>query len=336
MLINTAALHRVLSGHEWRVTERDCRGLGSQDPRHGEAVCPSERGPHRQRGGADERAHLHGGLRMDAPSYVPQGARDHVQHFLGHYEPYLEEGERELARIDADIHAWSQRLQSLPLSEIPNAARDKMAELRQRQKERAEWNKQLESDINAIRRLIHDVRMKEAYRILSDAFFEDEPKERNRRFDGFIYAAWAARIDFNPRRDKLKRARDLKNEIAKTADNLAALLRQIGETGEYLPPEFYGVDYLLRATENTDLNGKNLYMWRAMRGHILGDPPRRTEPDPEKEPSPQEPALTIRFLEPGEHPPIDPAGQARANLRYGWGVAPSVSALLDTLVRASV
>lgn len=268
---------------------------------------------------------------MDAPAYVPQGARDHAQRFLGHYEPCLEKGERELARIDADIHAWSQRLQSLPPSEIPNAARDKMAELHHHRKDVEASNKQLESDINSVRRLIHDGRMKDAYRILSDAFFEDEPEERHRRLDGFIYAAWAARIDFTPYRDRLKRARQLKGDIAETANKLADLLRQIGETGQYLPPGFYGVDYLLRETDNTELNGKDLYMWRVMRGNVLGDPPRRTEPDLDEESSPQDTELTIRHLEPGEQPAIDLVEQARASVRYGWGVAPSVPLLLDTM-----
>lgn len=270
---------------------------------------------------------------MEFPSYVPQGARDHAQHFLSHYEPSLERGRQELAEIEADIQAWSQRLKSLSPDDISSIAQARLSELRQRRKEQKDWNKQLDSDIGTIRRLIHDGRMKDAYRVLFDAFFEDEEIERNRKFDGFIYAAWAARINFNPHRENLKRARELKEEVAKAAENLAGLLRQIGETGENLPPEFYGVDYLLRATENTDDNGKDLYMWRMMRGTILGDPPRQPEPEPEEAPATEEPVLSIRFLEPGETPPpIDPATQARANARYGWGVAPPVAALLDTLV----
>jgi hypothetical protein len=36
---------------------------------------------------------------MDFPSYTPEGARDHAQHFLSHYEPALIECEKRLSEI---------------------------------------------------------------------------------------------------------------------------------------------------------------------------------------------------------------------------------------------
>lgn len=268
---------------------------------------------------------------MDFPSYVPTGARNHALHFLGYYEPYKEECEVELAEIKEHLAYWQRP------NHHPNYAEIQIAELRQRKAEVIKRRDTFARDIANIRRLVLDTRMKNTYQILTNVFFDNEEQERQRKFDGFIYAAWSARLDFSPFRERLQRAAELRDEIARTADKLARLLDDIGETGVICPGEFFCIPELLRTTDNHEMNNHNLHMWRAMRGHVLGDPPRR---DPSKnEQAEFDPAdkleIVFRILEPGEKPDIDPAEQARNTLRYGWENSPPLSELLKTVSQAA-
>jgi hypothetical protein len=161
--------------------------------------------------------------------------------------------------------------------------------------------------------------------------FTDERQWRN-----FIYAAWAARVDFAKYRDRLKKAEELADEIARAAETLAKLIRQFSETGINGPSEFYSVPALLRETDNYELDGRNLHMWRSMRRYVLGDPPRdvQGEKPAEEGGEPMAPIEIVRALI-DEKPEITREERARNMLRYAWGVCPEISALLETLARAA-
>ncbi len=268
---------------------------------------------------------------MDFPNYVPKGARDHALHYLGYWEPNLEDYETQLAEIQEEIKYWQDSTQDSDYAQL------QIIELRRRQSEATKYRDDMARDVGNIRRLVHDARMKDAYQVLTNAFFEDEDSERQRKFDSFIHAAWSARLDFSPYREGLKQAAELRDEIAKTADKLAGLLDRIGETGVLCPGEFFHIPSLLRNTDNYERDGHNLHMWRAMRGYVLGDEPQRelseneqTEIDPTEKPE-----IVIQIVSMDEKPGIDPSEEARNTLSYGWKTSPPLSALLKTVGNAA-
>jgi hypothetical protein len=143
-------------------------------------------------------------------------------------------------------------------------------------------------------------------------------------------------MDFGPYRERLKRAAELKGEIADTAETLAKLIRRFSETGTNGPGEFYSIPELLRQTDNHEMRGHNLHMWRSMRQHVLGEPPRRDVPEtrPVEESGEPVPPIEIVFVPMEEKAEIDPKEEARNMLRYAWGTAPDFSALLETVAKA--
>jgi hypothetical protein len=176
--------------------------------------------------------------------------------------------------------------------------------------------------------------MQEAYPKLTNEFTHDE------QWRVFVYAAWAARIDYSKYRERLKRTAELRDKIADTSEKLAGLLREAADTDfSFWPSGFYSIPELLRQTDNHEMQNHNLHMWRSMRKHVLGDPPTSDVPESEQ---PQEesesksvPEIVFRVLEPDEKPEIDPEEEARNTLRYAWGTAPDLSELLDTVAKAA-
>jgi hypothetical protein len=233
---------------------------------------------------------------MDFPAYVPAAVREYVTKLIegDSWEPVgwqesLSHAERRLAEIDEKIQScirWGKD-HYLPGLRIERA-------------EAVAHRDSLKAEVDCLRRLVQDVRMREAYAILTREFTDD------RQWRNFIYAAWAARVDFAKYRDRLKRAAELASEIAETAETLARLIRQFSANGINGPGEFYSVPELLRQTDNHEMEGRNLHMWRSMRRVVLG-----------------------------ETPGIAPEEKARNTLRCALGVAPEVSELLETLANAA-
>lgn len=264
---------------------------------------------------------------MDFLAYVPAAVRAHITTLIEgeSWEPMgwqesLASAERQLAEIDGKIEScirWGKD--------------DYLPGLRKDRAEAVAHRDRLAGDVDCLRRLAHDARMRDAFALLTREFTDD------RQWRNFIYAAWAARVDFAKYRDRLKRAAELKGEIADAAEALAKLIRQFSETGINGPGEFYSIPELLRQTDNHEMQGHNLHMWRSMRQHVLGDLPRRDVPETRPvEESGEPPTVEIVrvFLAPGEKAEIDPVEEARNMLRYAWGTAPDFSELLDTVAKA--
>jgi hypothetical protein len=239
---------------------------------------------------------------MKFPAYIPAAVREYVTTLIEGgsgvpkgWQGALADAERRLAEIDEKIQScirWGKD------DYLPGLEKERAEALAHRDS--------LASNIDCLRRLVQDERMREAYAILTREFTND------RQWRNFIYAAWAARAVLSNYRDRLKRAAELADEIAETAETLAKLIRQFSETGVNGPSEFYSIPELLRQTDNYEMEGHNLHMWRSMRRHILGDPP---EWDVQDEKTAEE--------------------EARNMLRYAWGTAPEVSELLETLASAA-
>jgi hypothetical protein len=276
---------------------------------------------------------------MDFPAYVPAAVREKITEYLEGepdrgipgFEELKVSGAAHLAETEGDLKEWAQRLASIPDADIPLAYREKIVELRRDKAYQEEHLEQLGSDVDCLRRLAHDERMAGVYALLTREFTDDQ------QWRGFIYAAWSARMDFGKFREQLKRAAELKAEIGRAADTLAKLIRQFSETGIYGPSEFYSIPELLRQTDN--LGGRDFYMWRSMRQHVLGDPRWRDAPEIEPAEDSGEPpnvAIVRVILEPGEKTEIDPKEEARNMLRYAWGTAPDLPALLDAVALAAL
>ena len=267
---------------------------------------------------------------MDFPAYVPAAVRAHITNYL--------EGERDRSIPGyIELFATAERQLTEINGKIESCIRwgkdDYLPGLRKKMAEAAEHRDRLSTDVDCLRRFAHDSRMRDAFALLTREFTDDK------QWREFIHAAWAAKIDFSKFRESRKRAEELKDEVADAADGLAKLIQQFSEIGIGGPDEFYSVPELLRHTDNHDMQGHNLSMWRAMRHYVLGDPPRRDVPEsePAKEYSNQsEPPEIVRvIIVPYEKTEIDPEEETRNTLRYAWGTAPDLSALLGTVATAA-
>jgi len=264
---------------------------------------------------------------MDFPAYVPAAVRAHITTLIegDSWEPSgwnesLASAERQLAEIDAAIEA---RIRSGEVEDLDS--------LRKQRAEAVAHRESLAGDVECLRRLARDERMRDVFALLTREFDDDQ------QWRDFIYAAWAARVDFSKYRDRLKRATELKGRIADTAETLAKLIREFADTCINGPSEFYSIPELLRQTDNHGMQGHNLHMWRSMRGYVLGEMRRQDIPEQKsaEDDSERLASIEIAFVPMGEKSEIEPREEARNTLRYAWGTAPDLSALLDTVVKTA-
>jgi hypothetical protein len=181
----------------------------------------------------------------------------------------------------------------------------------------------LKADIGVLERLMSDERMEDSYTLLGGEFTDDA------QWRGFAAAAWAANMDYTRVREKLKQARQHRDQIAKTAHELAELLDDTLVPGISWPLEFGDVATLLKNTDNHELEDHNLAMWRVVRKYILGEPPSISDADG-RPPKPIT-AVSRNIIRAGDKVDRNPAEVLRASINYAWGVAPRLSALLRTL-----
>ena len=265
---------------------------------------------------------------MDFPAYVPAAVRAHIESILYGEQTLLIPGYvGSLEKAQNQLKAISETLDRAAL----HGENESLDNLRMQRIEALTHRDQLALEVDCLRRLARDSRMREAFAELTREISDDE------QWRGFIYAAWAARMDFAKYRDRLKRARELKGEIAEAAENLSKLIRQFADTGVNGPSELYSIPELLRQTDNFDMECHNLQMWRSMRHHVLGDLPRRDIPDAKPEGGSGEsvPSIEIVIAPMVGKPDIAPEQEARNMLRYAWGIAPDFSALLKTMADAA-
>ncbi len=265
---------------------------------------------------------------MDFPAYVPAAVRAHITTLIegDSSEPQgwaasLANAEETLSRIDRTIETYVRRGED-----------DYLPSLRKQKAEAQSHRDRLAGDVGCLRRLGSDARMRDVFALLTREFIDDQ------QWRSFTYAAWAARVDFAKYRDRLKRATELKSEIADAAETLAKLIRQFADTGISGPSELYSIPELLRQTDNHEMQDHNLFMWQSMRRHVLGDLPREDVPEAKLADGGGEPPTVeiVRvFLAPEEKVEIDPVQEARNMLRYAWGTAPDFSALLGTMAKAA-
>jgi hypothetical protein len=266
---------------------------------------------------------------MDFPAYVPAAVRTHLINIL--------EGEslRGIPGYSGLLSEANQRLEAIEESlerKVICGEVEDLPDLRRQKVEASSHRDMLAGDVDCLLRLAHDPRMRDSFALLTREFDDDD------QWRSFTYAAWAARVDFEKFRNRLRRAAELKGEIANAAETLAKLIHHFSETGVMGPGEFYSIPELLRKTDNHDMDGHNLHMWQTMRRHILGERPEYDLPAR---------VVTLRsddestsgiqvgtFLDDGVDD-ITPEQKSRNLLSYAWGTAPDLSALLDTVAKAA-
>lgn len=264
---------------------------------------------------------------MNFPAYVPVPVRTYISALIDGdpTEPFgwasaLESANRELLRIDLAIEECAA------IGEP-----EQLPELRARRAKTEAHRDEIMGSIECVRRLGSDPRMREVFGLLIKEIVDDQ------QWRSFISAAWVAKIDFGRYRDRHRRAAAMTLELAEAAKKLSKLLVRFSETGVDGPDEFYSIPALLRQTDNHAAGDHNLQMWRVMRPLVLGDRPRSETPEEKKlgnsdRAAPHDAPVIIRHY---ENLKIDPAHAARENVRYAWGTAPELSAVLDTLAKAA-
>jgi hypothetical protein len=271
---------------------------------------------------------------MEFPPYVPAVVRICLTEMIEGsalrkhgWAASLEESNEELNAIEKAIK------KSYTRGEV-----DDLVYLNQKRLEAVKDRDKYAGEVDCLRRLIHDARMRDAYALLTYEITDDE------QWCSFVEAAWAARGDFGEYRERLRKALEQKIEIAETATKLAKQLEEFSDIGITGPDEFYSVRELLRKTDN---DGTNAKIWKAMRKHVVGDNLEQdykrekqqkldlSLPESEREWEVDGQIMQrihISFVSPGDIREQDPL----AGLRYGWEKAPPLSAVLKTVAKAAL
>ena len=147
---------------------------------------------------------------MEFPAYVPAAVRAHITTLIDgdSCEPQgwaasLAIAEEELSRIEQAIETCLQRGKN---DYLPGLSIEKAEALAHRDG--------LVSAVDCMHRLAHDSRMADAFALLTREFNDDQ------QWRDFMHAAWTARMDFKLYRERLRRATELKGDIAAAAASL--------------------------------------------------------------------------------------------------------------------
>jgi hypothetical protein len=169
---------------------------------------------------------------MKYPKWVPAGV-------VQMSSAVIQELDRELADLDAKLKTGR-----LSGRERFNAA---------------SRHRQLIEERERVERLTHDPRMGEVYGLLEG--FDDE------EWRLFFYAALSARVDFQSIRDQVEKARHLSREIAKTAEKLSELIKELEGLRFGVPYEMRSTHALLKRSENSC--PVDSHEWRRLRLYLL-------------------------------------------------------------------
>ena len=263
-----------------------------------------------------------GDRQMAGSEWVPLPVRQYVRALIDgdELEPYgraaairevraeLKKAEKELHRhpADGDVASWRTLAREVAT---------------QRQ-----YTEGLKRNIDVLGRLVSDERMRDAYDGLKNAFTDDW------QWKGFAAAAWAADMDYRQHRERMRLAREHVIDIADAATRLADLLDK--NFGVSWPSSFGDVATLLRTTDNHEMQNHNLAMWSVMRWRILGFRSRPGSADSNDGSGSDAPTrVVVRTIVDDTPAERDPVDSFLEDIRYAWGVAPSLSALLRTLAR---
>jgi hypothetical protein len=264
---------------------------------------------------------------MERPNYVPEPIFSFISSLLLGDNLTPIGMIQNLAEIEDEIFAIEEKLKNNPKVDSSKAR----SELRKQLSKNIASRASLKIDVEMLKRLIYDNRMKAAYSLLTDESFSDQ------QWRAFIQSVWAARLDYSPYRAQIKSASILSRKISTASSKLAKLLRDTANTGySSWPAEFFSVFELLRITENLDKYGSES-TWRLHRDYLLG----AWGNSDERKSNPREDSVNVthgvKFVsfETEGDPKIDTEDARRFALRNAWSAAPGLPQILDTLSDAA-
>jgi predicted DNA-binding transcriptional regulator len=124
--------------------------------------------------------------------------------------------------------------------------------------------KEIKKEIDTLKRLGTDCRMKDVFILLSDF--------TNTQWRDYIYSAWSTDRNYKKVRDTHYKIKEINQKIEKTAIKLSNLIESLSEIPySHFPSEFYSIQTLLNKTDNTSDDNRNLDMWRGLRKTLLND-----------------------------------------------------------------
>lgn len=194
----------------------------------------------------------------------------------------------------------------------------------------------LASQIETIKRLGEDERMRPAYSLLTKELPDDTQLFR------FLRAAWAANRKYSADRDDLKRAKALANHIRETSKVLSEQLIEFQKIEmDDNPPEFFDIRHLLSKSESEHSSAYHFERWQFLKGHVIGEchpvSPEVCPNDESLEPYP----FTYLYEEyekqlTAEAEAITKTyGDTQADLHLAWRSSPQLPALLDIVSEAA-
>ncbi|HHQ4939775.1 hypothetical protein [Aeromonas veronii] len=260
---------------------------------------------------------------MDFPAYTPAAVRVLITTLIEGdsreqqgWASSLANAEEILSGIERTIESFLQR-----------GREDYLPSLRIQRAEALAHRDSVAVEVACLCRLGQDPRMAEPFALLTRIFSDDQ------QWENFIRSAWAAHQDFAKSRDKSNRAADQADVVVNAIETVVNAIDHFSDIGISGPDELYSIPALLGQTDNHADRGRNLHMWRVLRGYLLGDQPEREMPKAKPALVSDEPftTLDVQFIPADEIMVTDPAEEVRNSLRYAWSTAPTLTALLGTL-----
>ena len=119
---------------------------------------------------------------MDFPAYVPAAVRAQIESLLyGEQTRHIVGFVGLLEKAQHELEAISEPLERKALS----GENEYLDNLRKQRMEALTHRNQLAAEVDCLRRLAHDSRMREVFAVLTREIIDDE------QWGGFIYSAWA-------------------------------------------------------------------------------------------------------------------------------------------------
>lgn len=233
-----------ISGASPKRFDPDMHHRGDQqkkrNPLHGSRGSPTSRGSVKA-------------ATMDFPPYIPQRVREYVIQLLF-------DG-------DDDMSSWTVSLPLLEaiLSRININLQPNCSDWPQRIKAYCEWMfASTTRDMDCVRRLIRDPRMREAWATLCVIVADED------EYVAFFESAWLAALDFGDLRKRAREANEAAASVAKAARDLVDALRRFDDVGLFGPGTIFDMRELLRLTSSKQ-GGDFDAVWQDLRNYITGD-----------------------------------------------------------------
>lgn len=165
------------------------------------------------------------------PKYIPEVIKSQVNHYLYGSKRNADGWLNALQETKRKIDGYKKKCKS-------DEARRKLSELNN------DYDSLL-NDTECIKRLVLDERMEVGYTLLKTEFNGDDEK-----LDTFFQLIWSTNIDYKNLKGEKDEAKQILNDIAKTAEKLVYLINKAEKNSMVFPSEIFCIHSLLESTHN--------------------------------------------------------------------------------------